>query len=83
MLVPNSLTDALLMALASADPADDPVLDFRSLIKGDDDGDILALVVPVAVGIFTACDVAALLGDLDSRRSLKGVDRGGVAFSSR
>lgn len=80
--MPNNLTDALLIALASADPADEPVLDFLSLMNGDDEGDTLALVVPVAVGIFTACDVAALLGDLDNLRSFRGVDRGGVAFSS-
>lgn len=58
------------------------MLDFLSLMNGDEEGDILPLVELVAVGIFTACDVAALLGDLDSLLSLKGVDRGGVAFNS-
>lgn len=72
----------MLIAFASADPAEEPVLDFLSLMNGDEEGDILPLVELVAVGIFTACDVAALLGDLDSLLSLKGVDRGGVAFNS-
>lgn len=82
MLVPNNLTDALLIAFASAEPAEEPVLDFLSLINGDEEGDIFALVVVVAVGILTACDVAALLGDFDNLLSFNGVDRGGVAFSS-
>ena len=34
MLVPKSLTEAIEMALASAEPADEPVLDLRSLING-------------------------------------------------
>lgn len=58
------------------------MLDFLSLMNGDEEGDILPLVELVVVGIFTACDVAALLGDLDNLLSLKGVDRGGVAFNS-
>jgi hypothetical protein len=80
--VPNNLTDALLIAFASAEPADEPVLDFLSLINGDEEGDIFAFVVVVAVGILTAFDVAALLGDFDNFLSFNGVDRGGVAFSS-
>lgn len=45
MLVPNNRTDALLSALASADPDDVLVLVFRSRVKGGVEGEI---------GIFTA-----------------------------
>lgn len=40
ILVPNNRTDALLSAFAKADPADDPVLVFLSLVNGGVDGDM-------------------------------------------
>jgi hypothetical protein len=55
MLVPNSRTEALLMALANTEPAEEPVLDLRSRIKGGADGEL---------GILTA--FVTLLGDLES-----------------